>query len=122
MDKHSPAFTKWLDAYYMAGQDKLTVQGLWDSWQEGRRNATPELQAEVSRLTENQLLQDSATAAVMERAERAEADAARWRKVEAMMVHQRCGPNFGWTIDTLLEGDSPTDAIDAAIAARKEGS
>ena len=43
-----------------------------------------------------------------------EMDAARWRKVEAMMVHQRCGPNFGWTIDTLLPGDSPTDAVDAA--------
>ena len=101
------------------------------------------LQAEISRLTENARLQDSATAAVLERAEKAEAelaeqcrlhamgserearlmarvaelerDAARWRKVEAMMVHQRCGPNFGWTIDTLLDGDSPTDAIDAAM-------
>jgi len=38
------------------------------------RKRVGELQAEISRLTENQLLQDSATAAVMERAEKAEAE------------------------------------------------
>lgn len=51
--------------------------------------------------------------------ERLERDAARWQAVEAMMVHQRSGPHTGWTIDTLLPGDSPTDAIDAAIKEAK---
>jgi hypothetical protein len=38
------------------------------------------MQAEISRLTENQRLQDSATAAVMERAEKAEAELAACRE------------------------------------------
>jgi len=38
------------------------------------------LQPEISRLTENQRLQDSATAAVMERAEKAEAELAKCRE------------------------------------------
>lgn len=48
------------------------------------------------------------------------ADAERWREVEQHFTHERCGPNVGWTIGNLvLQGDSPTDAIDAAIAARR---
>lgn len=46
--------------------------------------------------------------------EAALADADRWREVERRMVHQRSGPNVGWTLDVLLPGDSPADAIDAA--------
>ncbi len=42
------------------------------------------LQAEVSRLTENQLLQDSATAAVLERAEKAEAEVKEQCRLHAM--------------------------------------
>ena len=41
-------------------------------------------EAEISRLTENQRLQDSATAAVMERAERAEAEVAEQCRLHAM--------------------------------------
>lgn len=43
-----------------------------------------------------------------------ERDAARWRFIFARMVHQRCGPNDGWTLDTLLPGDDPVSAVDAA--------
>ena len=42
--------------------------------------------AEVSRLTENQLLQDSATAAVMERAEKAEAELTACREAVIAMA------------------------------------
>lgn len=56
------------------------------------RTRVGELQAEISRLTENQRLQDSATAAVMERAEKAEAelaacreDANKWKQLKALM-------------------------------------
>jgi len=42
------------------------------------------LKDEISRLTENQRLQDSATAAVMERAERAEAELAEQCRLHAM--------------------------------------
>lgn len=48
-------------------------------------------------------------------------DAERWRYIEKMMVYERCGPNYGWTIgDLTLDGDDgPAEAVDAAIA-RKE--
>ena len=39
-------------------------------------------------------------------------DAARWRKISGMMVHQHSGPNDGWTLDVLLPGDDPDKAID----------
>ena len=33
--------------------------------------------------------------------------------IEARMVHQHRGPYVGWTLDDLLPGDSPSDAIRA---------
>jgi hypothetical protein len=44
-------------------------------------------------------------------------DAERWRYITKRMTHEHCGPNVGWTLGTLLPGDSPEAAIDAA---RKE--
>ena len=35
------------------------------------------------------------------------------------MSHQQCGPNVGWTLDTLLPGDDPDQAIAAAMTAEQ---
>lgn len=78
------------------------------------RKLVGELKAELAEQCRLHAMGSEREARLMARVAELERDAARWRKVEAMMVHQRCGPNFGWTIDALLAGDSPTDAIDAA--------
>lgn len=47
-------------------------------------------------------------------------DAERWREVEQLMVYERFGGRAAWTIDDgNLQGDSATDAIDAAIERRR---
>ena len=49
-----------------------------------------------------------------------EQDAKRWREIEQQFVHERCGPNIGWTIgDLVLQGDTPADAVDRAIEIRE---
>jgi hypothetical protein len=42
------------------------------------------------------------------------ADQERWIEIERRMRHQRCGDSSGWTLEELLPGDSPTDAVDDA--------
>lgn len=37
------------------------------------------------------------------------------------MVHQRSGPNVGWTLDILLPGDAPREAINAALTDEGQG-
>lgn len=93
-----------------------------------RENA--ELHAEASRLTENQRLQDSATAAVLERTEKAEArvaelerDAARYRwlrdeslaqKKMTVYVSQATRYADGLSSSSFLHGEHMDAAIDAA--------
>jgi len=86
----------------------------------------------VQDLTENQLLQDSATAAVMERAEKAEAeltacreDAERykWLRNDAIKGNgTSSSPQVNMCDDrSILDGAALDAVIDAEIAARKEG-
>lgn len=39
-------------------------------------------------------------------------DARRWQKIYPLFVHQHRGDSVGWTLDVLLPGNSPNDAID----------
>lgn len=41
-------------------------------------------------------------------------DQERWLKMRKLMTHEHCGPNVGWTLGIVLEGDDPDDAIDNA--------
>lgn len=41
-------------------------------------------------------------------------DHERWLKMRKLMTHEHCGPNVGWTLGIVLEGDDPDDAIDKA--------
>lgn len=89
------------------------IKQLYDNWQQS--------QAEVERLTrECQTLRNVAVTAD-ERAEKAEverdalrADAERYRWLRERLTHQHRGLHFGWTLDDLLSGDDPDEAIDAA--------
>ena len=45
----------------------------------------------------------------------AQEGAARWKFVLRNMVHQKCGPYVGWTLDELFPGDDPERAIDYAL-------
>lgn len=55
----------------------------------------------------------------MDRAERALAEArAKEREYDWLlgkMVHQQSGPNVGWTLDILLPGDCPREAIQSEL-------
>lgn len=42
------------------------------------------------------------------------ADAERYRWLRERLTHQHRGLHFGWTLDDLLSGDDPDEAIDAA--------
>ena len=102
---------------------KIFWEALGNSMPEDRKRVgelTEELaaaKAEISRLTENQRLQDSATAAVMERAETAEAeiaalreDAERYRWLRELPNADAMNVKFcGCDLDTVID------------AARKEG-
>jgi len=78
-------------------------------------------QAEISRLTENQRLQDSATAAVMERAEKAEAELAACRE-DAERYRWLRKRDSVYPAPSYQEDIASNDQIDRSIdAARKEG-
>jgi len=85
------------------------------------------LTAQISRLTENQRLQDSATAAVMERAEKAEAELAafredaeryRWLRTPKLSRHMVM---FWMSESARYVALNWTDLDFAIDAARKEG-
>lgn len=47
-------------------------------------------------------------------------DAERWVEIEKRMTFERAGPHYGWCISNVeLQGDSPAEAVDAAIAHRE---
>jgi len=39
-------------------------------------------------------------------------DQERWVKVRSLMTHESSGPNVGWTLDMVMPGDDPDEAID----------
>jgi len=41
------AFEAWLKVYYIAEQHPLTIEALWDAWQEGARHAAAQRRRKV---------------------------------------------------------------------------
>ena len=58
---------------------------------------------------------------VMAKYNDAMADAKRWRWLISQMVHQHCGPTYGWGTDVLYPGADPDEAIDAAMTQPTSG-
>ncbi len=87
------------------------------------RNELAAANAEISRLTENQRLQDGATAAVMERAEKAEGELAACREDAERIDHleafrqRMISKGYAWNNYVFKADTSIREQIDAA---RKE--
>ena len=86
---------------------------------DGWKAEAQRLQERVNELNHNQRIQDSATAAVMDRAERAEAECAAARKDAERYRWLRDTANYGdieYTMQSRMQPHERNAAIDAAIA------